>query len=265
MTPDTPEAQPQPPGLTHALLEVLTPLDHARSLLTPSLAPAVEPLRRGPWGVATLALRWPTPVPTDEPTAFTNQPAEVWAAAVRVRVMTDRLDVLNTHAPVHLASPSPQLRLTDASPDHTRVFPLPDAARHELAAPDSALTTDPDTQQHLLHRLRFEPITTPPATDLQRTHFKDEKGGLAWLKPNGKDPVAEAWLRWLGPGAWHGQPGEAVHLLQSGTLGGSLWGADQDASRLDTQPLIPPIAQIPIPTTPDAVPQPGTARVFVGS
>lgn len=271
MTPEITHSLSQPLGVTHALLDVPTPLDHARSLLAPSLLPAIEPIRRGSWGFVTLALRWPTNLQDDASqnnTRLVHQPAEVWAAAVRVRLMTDRLDVRETHIPIHLATPNPTAHLADAQPGHQRVFPLSGTADRELTVPHSALTTDPDTTLPVSHRLRFEPAENSTATafsTLQRVGFNPEKGGLDWLAPATDQAPAEAWLRWLGPGIWHGERGEPLELLRSGALGGTLWGTDEDSSRLDPQPLVPPIAQIPVQPTRETPKPPSTARVFAAS
>ncbi|MEM6393021.1 MAG: hypothetical protein AAF797_09635 [Planctomycetota bacterium] len=271
MIPDVTTTPHQTPGPAYALLDVPVPLDHARSLLGEAYGPVVEPLRRGPWGVITLALRWPTTddeKPTPARSITWQQPVEVWAAGVRARIMTHQLDVLDTHAPIHLAPPSPHIRLLDAKPGQKRVFPLLDTAHRELLPPASVVTIDKETGRHQLHQLRFEPATpdaVPEDTFLQRVAFTDEQGGLAWLRPKTGTAPAEAWLRWLGPGAWQGESGQTIDLLQSGSLGGSLWGADQDRLRIDPQPLVPPIAQIPLSPPKQPAATPDTARVFAAS
>lgn len=250
MTPPVLTETDQAPALLHAVLDVALPLEQAAGLLSSTQRACVEPLRRGPWGFVTLAVRWDLPqaelADPAAPPALTGEPGELWAVGLRCRAVTDRVDVIDTHAPLHLAQPGPRLQFNAAGPVSQRVFPVDDAAERGLPMPGSALVTDGAEATAHLHRIGFEHTDghlPAYAQHIERVAVDCADGDLSRLLSRSGDPRPTAWLRVLGPGVWRGGMGRGLSLLNGGAMGGTLWGADAEQSGADPHPLVPPIAQ----------------------
>ncbi|MEM1212865.1 MAG: hypothetical protein AAGI68_11285 [Planctomycetota bacterium] len=227
-----------------AVLDLAVPLTHVRSLLSPSQRLVFEPMQRGRWGVITLAVRWAEQGGDETPA---ERAGEVWAAGVRGRVVSDRLDLIDAHTPLDLAPPNAAIRITPPQTHEPRLFPLTDAAERRLPLPVHALTTDQEGQSpHRLHALAFEPLAgghDRSGSTVEFVGVQDEQGGLDWITPDRPEAPLTGWLRRLGSGVWRGEAGIAIRPLHGGALGGVLWGPDARQDRTDPQPLVPPIAQ----------------------